>query len=205
LPVNAVRKKVAYERDVADRITGQPPQQCGSLDCQARLISAPVQRGQRKLMFKVGDTVRNVALNVVGEIVEIDGDTVYLEQSNGAEVDFAASALVLENEFQAQHDLSVRDDAASHTNDKIYDAVLGSLYPAIIQMGQFAHSQIKRVPGVAESKWESLSSLQKLNAISEATEIPIKTWIDSSRPSAKPSIGTLQLSVLAAAGKKAGR
>ena len=156
-------------------------------------------------MFKIGDMVRNVALNVVGEIVEIDGDTVYLEQSNGAEVDFAASALVLENAFQAQHDISVRDDDASHRNDKIYDAVLDALYPAIIEMGQLAHSRIKRVPGVAEKSWESLSALQKLNAISEATDVPVKTWIDSSRPSAKPSIGTLQLSVLAAAGKKAGR
>jgi hypothetical protein len=156
-------------------------------------------------MFKIGDIVRNVALNVVGEVVEIDGDTVYLEQPNGAEVDFTASALVLENEFQAQHDISVRDDAASHRNDKIYDTVLGALYPAIIQMGQLAHSRIKRVPGVAEKTWDSLSALQKLNAISEATDVPVKTWIDSSRPSAKPSIGTLQLSVLAAAGKKAGR
>ncbi len=43
-------------------------------------------------MFKVGDTVRNVAANVVGVVIEIDGDTVYLEQDNGCEVDFVASA-----------------------------------------------------------------------------------------------------------------
>ena len=156
-------------------------------------------------MFKVGDTVRNVTVNVVGEIVEIDGDTVYLEQPNGAEVDFPASALVLESAFQAQHDSSVRDDAASHKNDRIYDTVVASLYPAILEMGQLVHSQIRRVPGVAVKSWESLSALQKLNAISEATDVPVKAWIDSSRPSAKPSIGTLQLSVLAARGKKAGR
>ena len=156
-------------------------------------------------MFKVGDVVRNVAHNVVGEVVEIDGETVYLEQPNGAEVDFVASALVLESAFQARHDISVKDDAASHKNDRIYDAVVGGLYPAIIEMGQQVHAQIKRVPGVTVRSWESLSSLQKLNAISEATDVPVKDWIDSSRPSAKPSIGTLQLSVLAAKGKKAGR
>ena len=37
------------------------------------------------LMFKVGEIVRNVAANVVGAVVETDGDTVYLEQSNGCD------------------------------------------------------------------------------------------------------------------------
>ena len=39
-------------------------------------------------MFKVGDTVRNVARDIVGVVVEMDGDTVYLEQSNGCEACF---------------------------------------------------------------------------------------------------------------------
>jgi hypothetical protein len=64
-------------------------------------------------MFKVGDTVRNVARNVVGVVIEIDGDTVYLEQANGCEVDFVASALVYEKGFQARHDTSVRDCTSS--------------------------------------------------------------------------------------------
>ena len=97
-------------------------------------------------MFKVGDTVRNVTVNVVGEIVEIDGDTVYLEQPNGAEVDFPASALVLESAFQAQHDSSVRDDAASHKNDRIYDTVVASLYPAILEMGQLVPAEREVTP-----------------------------------------------------------
>ena len=64
-------------------------------------------------MFKVGDTVRNVAANVVGVVVETDGETVYLEQSNGCEGDFAASALVLDNEYQARPATLGRDDAGS--------------------------------------------------------------------------------------------
>lgn len=154
-------------------------------------------------MFKVGDTVRNVAANVVGVVVETDGDTVYLEQSNGCEVDFVASALVLENDFQAKHDSSVRDDAASHENDEIYEAVMSNLYPAIVQLGQLSRSQVKPIPGVVPKGWDALSSLQKLNAISEATEVPVKTWIDANRPGAKPTIGALQLSLLAAMGQKA--
>ena len=154
-------------------------------------------------MFKVGDTVRNVAANVVGVIVETDGDTVYLEQSNGCEVDFVASALVLENEFQAKHDTSVRDDAGSHENAEGYNDVMINLYPAIVKMGQLSHAQVKRIPGVAPKSWDALSSLQKLNAISEATEVPVKTWIDSNRPGAKTSLGALQLSVLAAVSQKA--
>ena len=154
-------------------------------------------------MFKIGDMVRNVPGNIVGVVVDTDGETVYLEQSNGVEVDFSASALVLESAFQAQHDKSVRDDAVSHENDAVYNAVTSNLYPAIVKMGQLSHAQVKRVPGVAHKSWDALSSLQKLNAISEATEVPVKTWIDANRPGAKTSIGALQLSVLAAAGQKA--
>ena len=153
-------------------------------------------------MFKVGDTVRNVARNVVGVVIETDGETVYLEQSNGAEVDFSASALVMENDFQARHDTSVRDDAASHKNDAVYDAVLGNLYPQIINMGQLRHTQARRIPGVTEKSWDTLSSLQKLNAISGATEVPVKTWIESNQPGANTPLAKLQLSVLAAVGKK---
>ena len=153
-------------------------------------------------MFKVGDTVRNVTADVVGVVVETDGDTVYLEQTNGCEVDFVTSALVLESAFQASHDTSVRADSGSHAHDATYDGVLTNLYPAIIQVGQTFHGQIKPVPGVAAKSWDSLSSLQKLNAISEATEVPVKTWIDSCRPSAKTPVRTLQLSVLEALGKK---
>jgi hypothetical protein len=154
-------------------------------------------------MFKVGDTVRNIAANVVGKVIEADGDTVYIEQSNGCEVDFPMSDLVLESAFQAKHDTTVRDDSGSHANDGVYEAVLSNIYPALVQMGQDSYAQIKRVPGVAAKSWDSLSSLQKLNAISAATEIPVKSWIDSNRPGAKTSIGKLQLSVLAASGRKA--
>ena len=153
-------------------------------------------------MFKVGDTVRHVSRNIVGVVVETDGDTIYLEQSNGAEVDFAASALVLESAFQAQHSTAVRDDAGSREYDAIYDAVLNNLYPAIVTLGQQAHAQRERVPGVAAKSWDALSSLQKLNAISAATDIPVKFWIDANQPGAKPSIAALQLSVLGKTNKK---
>ena len=154
-------------------------------------------------MFKVGDTVRNVVANVVGVVVETDGETVYLEQSNGCEVDFAASVLVLENEYQAKHDTSVRDDAGSHVNDAVYDAVMSNLYPAVIELGQASHARAKAVSGVAHKPWDALSSLQKLNAISEATQVSVKTWVDSVQPSAEKPIGPLQLLVLAAASPNA--
>ena len=158
-------------------------------------------------MFKIGDTVRNVARDVVGVVIETDGDMVYLEQPNGCEVNFTAAALVLESEFQARHDTSVRDDAGSHRNDALYDAVLGNLYPAVIAMGHLDHAQAqaKRAPGVAAKSWDALSSLQKLNAISAATEVPVKAWIDSNQAGARPNLGALQLSVLAAASKKAAK
>lgn len=147
-------------------------------------------------MFKVGDTVRNVSRNVVGTVVEIDGDTVYIEQANGAEVDIEASSLVLENEFQARHDTSVRDDASARANDPVYDAVVSNLYPAVVEIGLRALANAERIPGVAPKRWEDLSALQKLNVISDATNVPVKAWIDANRPGANPPLGKLQLSVL---------
>ena len=165
------------------------------------VVGTPRERS-KNIMFKVGDTVRHVARNVVGVVIEIDGDTVYLEQANGCEVDFVASALVFEKGFQAQHDTSVRDDAGSHENDAIYDAVLSNLYPAIVEMGKLCHAQVKPIPGVATKSWDALSSLQKLNTISAATEVPVKTWIDANQPGATTSLGALQISILAALSEK---
>jgi hypothetical protein len=153
-------------------------------------------------MFKVGDTVRNASRNVVGVVVEIDGDTVYIEQANGAEVDFEASNLVLENEFQAKHDTSVRTDAGSQQFDPIYDAVVSNLYPAVVEIGLRALADAEQVPGVAPKRWDGLSALQKLNVISDATNVPVKAWIDANQAGANPSLGKLQLSILGNLGPK---
>ncbi len=146
-------------------------------------------------MFNVGDVVRNVAANIVGEVVEIDGDTVYIEQENGAEVDFAASTLVLESAFQARHSGGVQEEA--HAYDDTYQTVIDNLYPAMLEVGQVAHAKVPTVPGVTPKKWDELSALQKLNVISDVTDTPVKNWIDASKPGAKPSLSTLQLSLLA--------
>ena len=149
-------------------------------------------------MFNVGDVVRNVAANIVGRIVEIDGDTFYIEQENGVEVDFQVSTLVLESAFQAKHSGVVQEDAGSHAYDQVYQSVIDSLYPAILEIGQLAHASTPRVPGVTPKPWDGLTSLQKLNVISDVTDTPVKTWIDASKPGGKPSLPTLQLSLLEA-------
>jgi hypothetical protein len=153
-------------------------------------------------MFKLGDRVRNPARNVVGAVIDIDGDTVYIEQDNGCEVDFPATTLVLEKDFQARHDTSLRADAAASRSDPVYAAVLANIYPAVLQLGQAEHAAAERIPGVTPKTWDELSALQKLNAVSAATEVPIKAWIDANQPGAKPNIGALQLSILGALKKK---
>ena len=149
-------------------------------------------------MFDVGDAVRNVAANIVGEIVEIDGETVYIEQENGAEVDFQISTLVLESTFQAKHGGAVQKNAGAHVLDPIYQKVIDNLYPATLEVGQVAHTKITPVPGITPKRWEELSALQKLNLISDTTDTPVKLWIDASKHGAKPSLATLQLSLLGA-------
>lgn len=148
-------------------------------------------------MFEVGDTVRNVAADIVGVVVEVDGETVYLEQANGAEVEFKAAALVLEDEYQAKHGTVVRDDAASHANDPVYDEVIRNLYPAVLELGEAVHAAAKPVQGVAPTNWGALTSLQKLNAVSTATDVPVQDWVDASKPGAKTPLGPMQLAILA--------
>lgn len=153
-------------------------------------------------MFKIGDIVRNVAANVVGVVVETDGDRVYFEQDNGAEVDFAASDLVLESDFQAKHDISIGDVGVSPENDLACDSVMNNLYPAVIALGRQAHAQVGNVPGVTPKSWDDLSSSQQLTAISKATGVPPEKWIEANQPGSKTPLGKLQLSILATAAGK---
>ena len=150
-------------------------------------------------MFKIGEIVRNVAANVVGVVVETDGDRVYFEQDNGAEVDFVASALVLESDFQAEHDISADDAVASPGDDLACGAVMNNLYPAVIALGRQAHAQISSVPGVTAKSWDDLNASQQLNVLCKATETPLEIWMDANQPGAKTPLGPLQLSVLAKA------
>lgn len=151
-------------------------------------------------MFKIGDRVRHAARDVVGTVIEIDGATVYIEQDNGAEVDFPAAQLVLESAYQKSHDRGTRRDAGSPATDAAYASVIAGLFPAVIELGKRHHAALPRVPGVAPKAWEELSALQKLNAVSAATEVPVKAWIDAAAPGAKTPIGKLQIAVLAKAG-----
>lgn len=157
-------------------------------------------------MFKTGERVRNAARNVVGKVIEVDGDTVYIEQDNGAEVDFPAAALVAESAFQARHDktalAAAGADGASKANDAAYAAVLANVYPAVIDMARQYHAAQPRVPGVAPKGWEELSALQKLTAVSAATGVPVKAWLDANQPGARTPIGKLQISVLAAGARR---
>ena len=82
-------------------------------------------------------------------------------------------------------------------NDPIYNAVIANMYPAVLEIGQAAHQAIPPVPGVEPKPWEGLSALQKLNAVSGATDVPVADWIEANRTGAKPTLAQLQLSVLA--------
>jgi len=74
------------------------------------------------------------------------------------------------------------------------------LYPAIVELGEAQHASVKTVPGVVPRRWNDLTSLQKLNAISVATDVPVQDWVDASRPGAKTAIGPFQLAVLRSRG-----
>ena len=51
------------------------------------------------IMFEIGTIVRNMESGVRGEVVDVDGDTVYIELDNGCEHDYNVSVLMSEKEF----------------------------------------------------------------------------------------------------------
>ena len=92
---------------------------------------------------------------------------------------------MLEKAFQAG-DHSVREDLESYVNDPIYNAIIANMYPAVLEIKQAAHQAIPPVPGVEPKPWEDLSAL-KLNAVSDATDVPVADWIEANRAGAKPT------------------
>ena len=78
-----------------------------------------------------------------------------------------------------------------------FQAPIHSATCAVLEIGQAAHQAIPPVPGVEPKPWEGLSALQKLNAVSGATDVPVADWIEANRTGAKPTLAQLQLSVLA--------
>jgi hypothetical protein len=133
-------------------------------------------------MFSVGQMVYHKAGKHSGKVLECDGDTVYLLQANGAEIDFRSEELtatplpgksprvgLVDNLSRV---LTINDITPEHQR------VLAIIPQRTIQS---VASLFERKPNAG--RFSALNVAQKLNFIAEVTAVPYRTMREfSDRP-----------------------
>jgi len=134
-------------------------------------------------MFSVGQMVYHKTGKHRGTVVECDGDTVYLMQPNGVEIDFPSNELT-----------------ASPPQEKSQTAVAGTNLSRVLTLNDItpAHHKVlsiipqRTIQSVAllfeaepgAGRFSALDVAQKLNFIADVTAIPYRTMKEfSDRPS----------------------
>ena len=133
-------------------------------------------------MFAVGQTVYQRAGKHSGTVLECDGDTVYLVQTNGVEIDFPAGELTATPPPEKSPSAAVPDRLSrALTIDDItqeHRKVLAIIPQRTIQS---VASLFERKPGAG--RFSALDPAQKLNFIAEVTAVPYRTMREySDRP-----------------------
>jgi hypothetical protein len=129
-------------------------------------------------MFSVGQRVYHRDGRRSGRVLDQDGDRVFIEQDNGAELDFKASDLSATPpddpkasaaaDPMSQPVLARPLTAASITPEHV--RVLGIIPPRIVQA---VAALFERRPGAG--RFSGLDVASKLNVIAEITAIPYRT------------------------------
>jgi len=128
-------------------------------------MSGPPDRigARRSPIFEVGQRVRHKTRGLTGNVLEVDGATVYLEASNGVEMQFAVGDLEIDAPRPAA--------AADAKLNAVHDALLARLPESVIGM---AAVRFARDPATARSGWANATSSEKLKWISRATGLSIE-------------------------------
>jgi hypothetical protein len=127
-------------------------------------MSGPPDRigARRTPIFEIGQRVRHKTRGLKGSVLEIDGETVYLEASNGVEMQFAAADL--ENDAPAP-----AAAAAAGPNPK-HDALFARVPASVIGL---AAVRFARDPMTARRGWDNATASEKLEWVSRATGLSI--------------------------------
>ena len=127
-------------------------------------MSCPAARdGGRWHIFEIGQRVRHKTRALKGSVLEVDGQTVYLEASNGVEMQFAASEL----EIDAPAPARVPAAAPDPEHQKLL-----TLMPASVVGLAAVH--FARDPATQRSGWANITPLEKLQWVSRVTGLSIK-------------------------------
>lgn len=135
-------------------------------------------------MFSVGQTVYHKTGKHSGTVLECDGDTVYLVQANGVEIDFRTSELTATppagKAGSAPASVSAVPSRVLTINDITpeHRKVLAIIPPRTLQS---VASLFERRPKAG--RFSALDVAQKLNYIAEVTAVPYRTMKEySDRP-----------------------
>ena len=135
-------------------------------------------------MFSVGQTVYHKTGKRSGKVLECDGDTVYLVQENGVEIDFHTSELTSTppgaKAGQVPASVSAVPSRVLTINDITpeHRKVLAIIPPRTLQS---VASLFERRPNAG--RFSALDVAQKLNYIAEVTAVPYRTMKEfSDRP-----------------------
>lgn len=124
-------------------------------------------------MFSVGQRVYHRDGRRSGRVVECDGDRVFIEQDNGAELDFdirdltatpPQAAAAAGPDPMAERALRATDITPEHVR------VLGTIPPRTVQA---VAALFERRPGAG--RFSGLDVASKLNFIAEVTAVPYRT------------------------------
>ncbi len=136
-------------------------------------------------MFSVGQRVWLRDGRRSGTVLECDGDRVYIEQDNGAELDFAAGDLTAERPAEAP--AAAANAAAKPAHGRILTP--RDITPEHVRvLGIVPVRTLKAVATLFESRqgagrFSALDTAAKLNVITEITAVPYRTMAQfSDRP-----------------------
>jgi hypothetical protein len=129
-------------------------------------------------MFSVGQRVWHCDGKRSGKVLECDGDRVFIEQENGAELDFRASDLTATQPATPAHAAPREGGALPLPNRALTAAeitpehlrVLGLIPPRTVQA---VAALYEARPGAR--KFSALDAAAKLNLIAEITAVPYRT------------------------------
>ena len=138
-------------------------------------------------MFSVGQRVWHRDGKRSGKVLEIEGDLVFIEQDNGAELDFRARDLTATPPATAKPPAMAQATGTSQAGGWLqphraliaaditpeHGRVLGLVPPRTVQAVATVYE--KRNPG---RRFSALDVAGKLNAIAEITAVPYRTMRD---------------------------
>jgi hypothetical protein len=156
-------------------------------------------------MFNEGDRVIHTGKLIRGEVLEIDGNTAYLEMDNGVEMDFPVSDLILESEYKTPDEIKRElDDLVDESKKKAAEVIWPKIRPVIACLVESyvvnrVEPSVKALGGSA-TPWNELSAYHKMNYMCALTGTTLDQWIDAADVGKLP---LLQLTIMAQIGEAA--